>query len=59
MTAALAKRIERYRNDPEAARALVFVGESRKPWSLDWAEVAAYTVSASTLLNLDEVVNKE
>ena len=59
MTAALAKRIERYRKDPAAARALVFVGESRKPWSLDWAEVAAYTVSASTLLNLDEVVNKE
>jgi hypothetical protein len=59
MTAALAKRLERYRKDPEAARALVMTGESRKPWSLDWAEVAAYTVSASTLLNLDEVVNKE
>jgi hypothetical protein len=59
MTSALAKRIERYRSDPEAARALIMVGESRKPWSLDWAEVAAYTVSASTLLNLDEVVNKE
>lgn len=59
MESALAKRLEKYRSDPEAARALIYVGESRKPFDLDWAEVAAYTVTASTLLNLDETINKE
>jgi hypothetical protein len=59
MEAALARRLAKYRNDPEAARALIYVGESRKPFGLDWAEVAAYTVTASTLLNLDEAINKE
>jgi hypothetical protein len=59
MRGAFEKRLERFRGDRAAARDLVLIGESRTDWSLDFAELAAYTVSASTLLNLDETVNKE
>jgi hypothetical protein len=59
MLAALEKRLARYRGDEQAARDLVLIGESRTDYSLGWAELAAYTLTASTLLNLDETVNKE
>ncbi len=59
MTSALTKRIAKYKQDSVAARDLVLIGESRVDWSLDFAELAAYTISCSTLLNLDETINKE
>ena len=57
---ALAKRTleaaqARFRADPKAAEALVSVGAS-KPRAADRAELAAWTVVASQLLNLDETL---
>lgn len=53
------KKRATYQNDLRAARELRAIGEAPIDMGLDLAELAAYTVAASTLLNLDEVVNKE
>jgi len=53
--AALNQCRERYRADPEAARQAITVGESR-PAPLDPVELAAYTLVANLILNLDETV---
>jgi hypothetical protein len=47
-----------YRERPEEARRLVTVGESRADAALDVSELAAWTMVANQLLNLDEVLNK-
>lgn len=47
-----------YRQDPAAATSLVSVGESKRDESLDVAELAAWTVIANSILNLDETVTK-
>ena len=59
LSSSLDARIMKYQVDREAARDLVLIGEARVDWSLDLAELAAYTVTCSTLLNLDETINKE
>ena len=48
-----------FRKSPEAARALVAVGESKYDSNVDPVELAAWTTVAGTILNLDEVVTKE
>jgi hypothetical protein len=48
-----------YRDRPEAARALARAGEARPATALDPVELAALTVVASTILNLDETITKE
>lgn len=53
------KRIAAYRKDPDAAKAVVFLGDAPIDLGLDRVELAAYTIAASTLFNLDEAVNKE
>ncbi len=59
----LRRLLEDYRReyavDPEAAKALISQGES--PWdpTLEPAELAAWTMVATTLLNLDETLTKE
>jgi mono/diheme cytochrome c family protein len=45
--------LETYKNDPAAAKALV-----KDPKDLDPAELAAWTVIANVLLNLDETITK-
>ncbi|MBX7133398.1 MAG: DUF1553 domain-containing protein [Fimbriimonadaceae bacterium] len=55
----LQRRIASYRKNPAAARDLATTGEARIDVTLDRAELAAYTIVASTLLNLDEAVTKE
>jgi hypothetical protein len=47
-----------YEKDAAAALALVGVGESVAPASLGAAELAAWTLVANTLLNLDEALTK-
>jgi hypothetical protein len=47
-----------FANDPEAAKALLTVGEAITDGKLDSTELAAFTSVASTLLNLDEMVMK-
>ncbi len=54
-----ARALERFRKDPEAARSLIAVGDSKPDPSLDPAELAAMTVVASLILNLDEAVTRE
>lgn len=59
LTANLAVRTDRYRKDPKAARKLLIAGDAPLNLGLDQAELAAYTLTASALLNLDETVTKE
>ena len=44
--------------NPEAAKELITVGESTPDETLDAVEVAAWTMIANLILNLDEVLNK-
>jgi hypothetical protein len=53
------KRLEHYRRSPEAASKLLEVGVYRVDKEVEPAALAALAVSASTILNLDEAVNKE
>jgi hypothetical protein len=50
--------LEKYRNDPAAAKALANSGLPEPPKAMDNAELAAWTVVANVLLNLDETVTK-
>jgi hypothetical protein len=58
LTRVLDRQRDKYRQDTAAARKLLQVGES--PWDdrLPPDDLAAYTVAASVILNLDEVVTK-
>jgi hypothetical protein len=47
-----------YKSDPKDAEALISVGESKADKSLDRPTLAAYTMVANQLMNLDEVLNK-
>ena len=55
----LAADLDRYRRDPEAAGKLVASGQSKADATLSPADLAAYTLTANILLNLDEVVTRE
>ena len=48
-----------YRQNPEAARQLLHVGESKADGKLDPGELAAWTTVASVILNLDETITKQ
>jgi len=50
--------LKRFRADREAAKKLLSVGESSRDPKLDEVELAAWTVVASTILNLDETISK-
>lgn len=52
-------RLTEFQSQPEAARALIGHGTSKPDASLDPAELAAYTVTANILLNLDRVVTRD
>lgn len=54
----LKRNQERYRQDQASAVALVEYGESVAYESLDAAQLAAYTLLANLILNLDESVSK-
>jgi hypothetical protein len=47
-----------YAANPAAASKLIAIGESKPDASLDAKELAAWTMLANTVLNLDEVLNK-
>lgn len=51
--------LKRFQNDPNAAKKLLSVGDSRSNQKYNIPEHAAYTVIASLLLNLDESINRE
>jgi hypothetical protein len=50
---------EVYRQDADAARKLLAVGESKADASIPEAELAAWTGLASVALNLDETLSNE
>ncbi len=52
------KHLERYRKEPGAAAELIGYGESKADSALDAAHLAAYTMTANLILNLDEAVTK-
>ena len=54
----LEARLERLAPDDNAARQLVAVGNSKAADTIPAAELAAYTVTANVLLNLDETVSR-
>ena len=51
--------LAQYEASPEAAKALLSVGESKRDESLPLAEHAANTVVASLVLNLDQTMTRE
>ena len=50
------KHLARYKADAEAAGKLINYGESKPDAALDAAELAAYTMVANLIMNLDEVI---
>ena len=56
---ALEKHLARYQKDPAAAKAAVHEGESTPPAKLSEPDLAAWTLVANLLLNLDETVTKQ
>jgi hypothetical protein len=62
MTAALENSLEQmrqhYARDRKAAHSLVAVGEKKQDASIPEPELAAWTMVASEMLNLDEALNK-
>jgi mono/diheme cytochrome c family protein len=50
--------LDSYRANPDGARALIAVGDSEPDETLPAVESAAWTMLASELMNLDEVLNK-
>ena len=55
----LDRRLAEYRAKPDAAKQLIALGEAKADAKLDPAELAATTLTANVLLNLDETVTKE
>jgi cytochrome c553 len=54
----LAGLMEEYQEDPDAAKMLIAFGESKADAKLDVSTLAAWTMLANQLMNLDEVLNK-
>jgi len=54
----LAQMEKHYSADPKAAQALIAVGESKSHASIPAPELAAWTMVASEMLNLDETLTK-
>ena len=52
------KQLARFRADPAAAKKLLAVGESPRGRNGDPAEMAAWTLVAQAVLNLDEVITR-
>lgn len=59
LTEGLELDLARQQQDPAAATKLTTFGESKSPTKFSPSELAAYTLTANILLNLDEVVTRE
>ncbi|HZF40922.1 MAG TPA: DUF1553 domain-containing protein, partial [Blastocatellia bacterium] len=55
----LSRQLINYRKDKKAASELLHVGESAVDDKIDQVELAAWTMVASAILNLDETITKE
>lgn len=54
----LAVNLDHYQRDVELAKKLIVLGESKASEKVDPSELAAYTMIANTLLNLDETLTR-
>ena len=52
-------RIKEFEKDEEGAKAFVMLGNSKPDPTLSAPELAAYSATASILLNLDRVITKD
>jgi DNA-binding NtrC family response regulator len=59
LRALLRQQLAHYRRHKKAAIDLLGVGESKFDVKLDATELAAWTILASAILNLDETITKE
>jgi hypothetical protein len=60
LTRVFQKHLDDYKANPDAAKKFVDVGEKKSDLAkLDPAELAAYTMTASLILNLDETITKD
>ena len=59
LAAGLQKHLAKYRADRDAATKLVSMGDYPRDPKLDVADLAAYTLTAGVILNLDETITKE
>ena len=53
------EQLAEYQADPAAAAALLEVGDSPCESAMDKSELAAWTMVANLIMNLDETVTKE
>ena len=53
----LEQQLATFRNDKEAAKKLISVGDLTKPDSLDESELAAWTALSNVILNLNETIS--
>ncbi|MFM2217854.1 MAG: hypothetical protein RL240_2172 [Planctomycetota bacterium] len=58
LAAQLAKHLERYQANPQDAQQLIQQGETKPASTFPVQELAAYTLLASTILNMDETLNR-
>jgi hypothetical protein len=58
LTSSLDQLQKHYAADPKAAHALIGVGDKKRDASIPAPELAAWTMVASEMLNLDETVTK-
>jgi mono/diheme cytochrome c family protein len=58
LQAVLNELLAKYTRDPDAARKLIAIGESKPDPKLNPSELAAWTMVANLILNLDEVLSK-
>jgi len=59
LVAGLSRRHSKFNADPESAQKIVRFGEKKPDARVNVAELAAYTMTANVLLNLDEVVTRQ
>ena len=59
LTAGFARRLAHYKSNFNEAKKLIGEGDLANPSHLDPSSLAAYTLVASTILNLDETLTKE
>ena len=59
LLASLKRRIAHYKSNEKAAKKLISIGDVKNTAKADPSELAAYTVLASTILNMDETLTKE
>jgi hypothetical protein len=59
LVAGFEKDLAKYKKDSDGANKLISFGETQRDPKLDPAELAAYTMTSSILLNLDETVTRQ